>query len=143
MYYEHIKVWNQLDINEILWKRKTRMVKLWDTKLELLLNNFHKDLRFILMKHIHLQWMQSNFWYLNNLIAHERLNLNMMDVVPTYLYDSLESDICMKLPSEFNILQIHNFGSREIYSIKLNMYIYVLKQYGRMWYNCLSQYLIR
>lgn len=34
-----------------------------------------------------------NFRYLISLVAHEWLNLNMMDVVTTYLYDSLYSDI--------------------------------------------------
>ena len=30
-----------------------------------------------------------------------------------------------------------------MYSIKLQRSLYGLKQYGRMWYNCLSEYLIK
>jgi len=43
-----------------------------------------------------------------------------MDVVTTYLYRSLDSDIYMKLPEGFNLLETHCLRSREDYSIKLN-----------------------
>lgn len=32
----------------------------------------------------------------------------MMDVVTTYLYGSLDSEIYMKLPKGFNVLDAHN-----------------------------------
>jgi len=41
-----------------------------------------------------------------------------MNDVTTYLYDSLNNDIYMKIPEEFNLLNKSN--SKEKYSIKLN-----------------------
>jgi len=64
-----------------------------------------------------------------------------MDVVTAYLYGSLENDIYMKLPEEFNLPNKAN--SKEDYSIKLNKSFYGLKQSGRMWYNRLSEYLLK
>lgn len=84
-----------------------------------------------------------NFLYLISLITHEEFYLNMMDIVTTYLYDSLDSDIYIKLSKEFNISKIHNFGSRESYFIKLNKSLHELIQYEHMCYNCLSEYLLR
>lgn len=55
----------------------------------------------------------NNFRYLISLIANEWLNLHMMDVVTTYLYGSLDSDIYMKLPEGFNFLDANSSGSRE------------------------------
>ena len=55
-----------------------------------------------------------------------------MDVVTTYLYGSLDSDIYMKLPEGFKLPGV---GSIEQYSIKLNTSLYGLKQSWRMWYN--------
>nr|KYP51922.1 Retrovirus-related Pol polyprotein from transposon TNT 1-94 [Cajanus cajan] len=56
-----------------------------------------------------------------------------MDVVTTYLYDSLDADICMKLPKGFNLSD--DAISTKDYSIKLNKSLYGLKQSSRMWYN--------
>ena len=64
-----------------------------------------------------------------------------MDVVIAYLYGSLENDMYMKLPEGFNLPNKANF--KEDYSIKLNKSLYGLKQPGRMWYNCLSEYLLK
>ena len=66
-----------------------------------------------------------------------------MDVMSSYLYGPDDCDIYMKLPKGFNISETHNFGSWESYSIKLNKSLYELKQYGHMWYNRLSEYLLR
>ena len=55
--------------------------------------------------------------------------MNMMNVVTSYLYGSLDSDIVMKLPKEFNRPVTNNFGYRESYSIKLNKSLYELKQF--------------
>ena len=52
-----------------------------------------------------------------------------MNVVTTELYDSLDSDIYIKLLKAFNILEKHNFGSRENDFIKLNKSLYGLKQF--------------
>ena len=66
-----------------------------------------------------------------------------MDIVTTYLYGSLDSEIYMKIPEGFNVPNAHNSESRENYSIKLNKSLYGLKQSGCMWYNHLSEYLLR
>jgi len=71
------------------------------------------------------------FRYLISLVAHEGLKLHMMDVVTTYLYGSLDSDIYMKLQEGFNLPETHCLRSREDYSIKLNKSLYGLKQSGR------------
>ena len=84
----------------------------------------------------------TTFRYLISLIAHEGLNLHMLDVVTAYLYGSLDSDIYMKLPEGFNLPEENSSRSREDYSIKLNKSLYGLKQSGRMWYNRLSEYLL-
>jgi hypothetical protein len=39
--------------------------------------------------------------------------------------------------------EAYNFKSRSIYSIKLQRSLYALKQSGRMWYNRLSEYLLK
>lgn len=74
----------------------------------------------------------STFRYLISLEAHERLNLHMMNIVTYYLYGSLDIEIYMNLPEGFNILEAHNFGSRENCSIKLNKSLNELKQSGHM-----------
>jgi ribonuclease HI len=66
-----------------------------------------------------------------------------LDVVTAYLYGSLDSDIYMKIPEGFNLPDANSSGSREDYSIKLNKSLYGLKQSGRMWYNRLSEYLLK
>ncbi|KAK2374513.1 hypothetical protein QL285_075470 [Trifolium repens] len=66
-----------------------------------------------------------------------------MDVVTAYLYGSLDSDIYMKLPEGFNFPNANSLESREGYSIKLNKSLYGLKQSGCMWYNRLSEYLLK
>ena len=82
----------------------------------------------------------TTFRYLISLAMKENLDLRLMDVVTTYLYGSLDSDLYMKLPKGF---KLPGAGSREQYSIKLNKSLYGLKQSGRMWYNRLSEYLIK
>ena len=63
-----------------------------------------------------------------------------MDVVTTYLYRSLDNDIYMKIPEGYKMPDTYNSKSRSMYSIKLQRSLYGLKQSGRMWYNCLSEY---
>ena len=51
-----------------------------------------------------------------------------MDVVTTYLYGSIDSDICMKVP---NGIQIPNpKTNRNMYCVKLKKSLYGLKQSG-------------
>ena len=39
--------------------------------------------------------------------------------------------------------ETYNPTSRSMYSIKLQRSLYGLKQFERMWYNCLSEYLLK
>jgi hypothetical protein len=52
----------------------------------------------------------TTFRYLISLAIKENLDLRLMDVVIAYLYGSLDSDIYMKLPEGFKLLEA---GSRE------------------------------
>ena len=81
------------------------------------------------------------FRYLIGLAVHENLEIHLMDVVTAYLYGSLDNEIYMKVPEGLKMLEAYN--SREMYSIRLQKSLYGLKQSGRMWYNRLSEYLIK
>ncbi|KAL0368450.1 UNVERIFIED_CONTAM: Retrovirus-related Pol polyprotein from transposon TNT 1-94 [Sesamum calycinum] len=85
----------------------------------------------------------TTFRYLISLAVKEGLDLHLLDVVTAYLYGSLDNDIYMKLPEGFHLPEAYNSNSREHYSIKLNKSLYGLKQSGRMWYNRLSDYLLK
>ena len=74
------------------------------------------------------------FRYLISLAVSEGLDMRLMDVVTAYLYGSLDSDIYMKMPKAL---------SRDMSSIKLQRSLYGLKQSGRMWYNRLSEFLLK
>jgi Reverse transcriptase (RNA-dependent DNA polymerase) len=75
--------------------------------------------------------------FLISLTITENLQTRLMDVITAYLYGSLDNDIYMK------VLEAFKSKSREMYSIKLKWSLYGLKQSGRMWYNRLSEYLIK
>ena len=64
-----------------------------------------------------------------------------MDVVTTNLYGSLEFDIYMKILEGFKMLEA--CISRNLFSIKLQRFLYGLKNFGCMWYKYLSEYLIK
>jgi hypothetical protein len=67
--------------------------------------------------------------------------MQLMDVVTAYLYGSLDSDIYMKVPDG---IQIPNpIANRNMYCVKLQKSLYGLKQSGRMWYNRLSEFLLK
>lgn len=85
----------------------------------------------------------TTFRYLVSLVIQEGLDLRLMDVVTAYLYGSLDTKIFMKLPDGFKVPESCKQGSREQYEIKLNKSLYGLKQSGRMWYNRLSEYLLK
>ena len=85
----------------------------------------------------------TTFRFLISLAVKEGLDLRLMDVVTAYLYGPLDNDIYMKLPEGFKLPEAASSGSREQYSIKLNRSLYGLKQSGRMWYNRLSEYLLK
>ena len=69
--------------------------------------------------------------------------MHLMDVITTYLYGSIDNDIYMKIPKGFKLPEANSTKPRRMYSIKLQRSLYGLKQSGRMWYNCLSEYLLK
>ncbi|RVW75329.1 Retrovirus-related Pol polyprotein from transposon TNT 1-94 [Vitis vinifera] len=73
----------------------------------------------------------------------EGLDMRLMDVITTYLYGSMDNDIYMKIPEGFKLPEANNTKPRSMYSIKLQRSLYGLKQSGRMWYNRLSEYLLK
>ena len=68
--------------------------------------------------------------------------MRIMDVVTTYLYGSIDSDIYMKIPKGFKLPKATNPKPRNMYSIKLQRSLYGL-QSRRMWYNRLNEYLLK
>jgi hypothetical protein len=66
--------------------------------------------------------------------------MQLMDVVTTYLYGSLDSDIYMKVPDGIPIL--NKGANRNMYCVRLKDH-FGPKQSGRMWYNRLSEYLLQ
>jgi Reverse transcriptase (RNA-dependent DNA polymerase) len=81
--------------------------------------------------------------FLISLTITENLQMRLIDVVTAYLYGSLDNDIYMKVPEGLKMSEAFKSKPREIYSIKLKRSLYGLKQSGRMWYNRLSEYLIK
>ena len=62
-----------------------------------------------------------------------------MDVVTAYLYESLDSDIYIKVSDGISIPNLK--ANRNMYCIKLQKLLYGLKQSGQMWYNWLRKFL--
>ena len=85
----------------------------------------------------------TTFRYLISLAVNQGLNIHLMDVVTAYLYGSLDSEIYMQLREGFKLSEPCTLSSREQYSIRLNKSLYGLKQSGRIWYNRLSEYLLK
>jgi len=81
--------------------------------------------------------------FLISLTVTENLKMRLMDVVTAYLYGSIDSDIYMKIPEGLKMPETYKSKPREMYSIKLRRSLYGLKQSGRMWYNRLSEYLLK
>ncbi|KAL0343769.1 UNVERIFIED_CONTAM: Retrovirus-related Pol polyprotein from transposon RE1 [Sesamum angustifolium] len=81
--------------------------------------------------------------FLISLSVIEQLKMQLMDVVTAYLYGSLDTNIYMRIPEELKMPEALKSKSRHMYSIKLKRSLYGLKQSGRMWYNRLSEYLIK
>ena len=83
------------------------------------------------------------FRFLISLVAKENLDMRLMDVVTTYLCGSLDNDIYMKILEGYKIPKTYNPTSQSMYSIKLQIFLYGLKQSECMWYNHLSEYLLK
>ena len=83
------------------------------------------------------------FLFLISLTVSEELDMHLMDVITAYLYGSIDSDIHMKIPEGFKLHKAVNTKPRSMFSIKLQRSLYGLKQFGRMWYNRLSEYLLK
>jgi len=81
------------------------------------------------------------FRYLISLAVQNHLSMQLMDVVTAYLYGSLDSDIYMKVPDGIQIPNPN--ANRNMYCVKLKKSLYGLKQSGRMWYNRLSEFLLK
>ena len=81
------------------------------------------------------------FRYLISMAVQNRLSMQLMDVVTAYLYGSLDSDIYMKVPDGVSVPNPN--AKRNAYCVKLNKSLYGLKQSGRMWYNRLSEFLLK
>ena len=69
--------------------------------------------------------------------------MHLMDVITAFLYGSINNDIYMKIPEGFKLLEANNTKPRNTCSIKLQRSLYGLKQSGRMWYNPLSEFLLK
>jgi hypothetical protein len=63
-----------------------------------------------------------------------------MDVVIAYLYESLDSDIYMKVPDKISVPNTN--ANHNMYCVKLVKSLYGLKQSRRMWYNRLKEFLL-
>ena len=55
----------------------------------------------------------------------------------------MDNDIYMKIPKGFKLLEANNTKPHSMYSIKLQRFLYGLKQSKRMWSNRLSEYLLK
>ena len=69
--------------------------------------------------------------------------MRLMDAITTYLYGSIYNDIYIKIPEGFTLFEVVNAKLRSMCSIKLQRSLYGLKQSGCMWYNRLSEYLLK
>ncbi|KAL0544444.1 hypothetical protein IC582_019559 [Cucumis melo] len=81
--------------------------------------------------------------FLISLAVSENFDMHFIDVVTTYLYGSLCNDIYMKVLQEFKVLKTYKSSSRKLCSIKFQRSLYGLKQSEKMWYNGLSEYLLK
>ena len=83
------------------------------------------------------------FRFFISLVAKENLDMRLMDIDIAYLYGSLDNDIYVKIPEGYKMPETYNPTSQSMYSIKLQRPLYGLKQSRCMWYNHLSEYLLK
>ena len=85
----------------------------------------------------------TTFRYLIYLAVFEGLDMRLMDVVTSYLYEFIDTNVYMKILEGFKLPEVINSKPQSMYSIKLQRSLYGLKQFGRMWYSHLSQYFLK
>ena len=78
------------------------------------------------------------YHFLISMVVPEGLDMRLMNVITSYLYGSMDNDICMKIPKGFKLPKANCTKPRSMHSIKLQRSLYGLKQSGSMWYNRLS-----
>ena len=61
----------------------------------------------------------TTFRYLIYLVVSEGLDMRLMDVVTTYLYGSIDTNVYLKIPEGFKLPEVMNSKPRSMYSIKL------------------------
>ena len=83
------------------------------------------------------------FCILISLSVSEGLDMRLMDFITAYPYGFIVNDIYMKIHKGFKLPEANNTKSRSMCSIKLQQSLYGLKQSGHMWYNHLSEYLLK
>ena len=69
--------------------------------------------------------------------------MRLTDVITAYLYGSIDNDIYMKISEGFKLPEANNTKPRSMCLIKLQRSLYGLKQSRYMWYNHLSEYLLK
>ena len=69
----------------------------------------------------------TTFRYLIYLVVSKGLDRWLMDVVTTYLYGSIDTNVYMKILKEFKLPKVMNSKPRSMYSIKLQRSLYGLK----------------
>lgn len=84
---------------------------------------FHKDLKLLMMKHISVI-DTIMFRFLMSLPANENLEIRLIDVDSEYLYESLYTDIYIRVPDELKMPK----------ALNLNLKIYVQQ-------NCKDHYI--
>ena len=79
------------------------------------------------------------FHFLISMVVSEKLKMHLLDVVTAYLYSSLDFYNYMKIFEGLKIPEA--YIPCNLFLIKLQRFLYGLKQSDCMWYNCLSEYL--
>ena len=69
----------------------------------------------------------TTFRYLIYLAISEGFDTQLMNVVTTYLYGSINTNVYMKIPEGFKLPEVMNSKPRNMYSIKLQRSLYGLK----------------
>ena len=64
------------------------------------------------------------FQYLISLTVSEGQDMRLMDVVTTYLYGSIDTNLYIKIPEGFKLPEVTNPKPRNMYSIKLQRSLY-------------------